>query len=36
MLAEALAMMPKNGERSYEEELHRLKEELLLVQEGKR
>jgi adenylate cyclase len=35
VLAEALAVVDKNGERFYEAELYRLKGELLLAQEGK-
>jgi predicted ATPase len=34
LLAEALALVDKNGERFYEAELYRLKGELLLAQEG--
>jgi predicted ATPase len=36
VLAEALALVDKNGERIYEAELYRLKGELLLTQEGRR
>ena len=35
VLAEALAMVDKNGERQYEAELYRLKGELLLAQESR-
>jgi predicted ATPase len=36
VIAEALAVVEKNGERFYEAELYRLKGELLLAQEGKK